>query len=227
MRLGSLVLLASLATASCAAPERLARRSPLVLAPGPQLTPEGRPSPVPSMASSGAGHAGLDGQAVAASARELVGLPRVPTGGRFPDDCTGLVREVYSRHGVDLMGEGAPPGGNGVLAIWRYTQRHGTLHREGPSPGDLVFFNETYDRNRDGRENDGLTHVGIVDRVDDDGTVHVIHRVARGIVSYRMNLAHPSSQKDAQGRVVNDWLRAGKISRLTGELFAGYGTLTR
>jgi len=224
VRLGPLVLL-STSLAACAAPAHLAHRSPISGAPSALLTPEGRPSPLPSLDSAGAA-AGVDGEAVAASARELVGRPHVPSDdGRFPDDCTGLVRAVYSRHGVDLMREGAPAGGNGVAAIWRYAQRHGSLHRDAPVPGDIVFFTETYDRNRDGRDNDGLTHVGIVDRVDEDGTVHVIHRVARGVVSYRMNLARPSLRQDASGRVLNDWLREGKKSRLAGELFAGYGTV--
>ena len=38
--------------------------------------------------------------------------------------------------------------------------------------------------------------------VGQDGTVHVIHRVARGVVAYRMNLSRPGVRKDAQGRVV-------------------------
>jgi hypothetical protein len=224
VRLGILVLL-SIPLAACAAPAHLARRSPLSSAPSALLTPEGRPAPLPSMDSAQPGAAAVDGEALAATARELLGKKTVPTGGQFPDDCTGLVRTVYSAHGVDLMREGAQAGENGVMAIWRYAQRHGSLHRAAPRPGDLVFFSETYDRNRDGRDNDGLTHVGLVDRVDEDGTVYVIHRVARGVVSYRMNLSHPSQRKDSQGRVVNDWLREGKKSRLAGELFAGYGTV--
>ncbi|MGC4113343.1 MAG: CHAP domain-containing protein [Myxococcales bacterium] len=225
MRLAILVLI-STGLAACAAPTHLARRSPLSQAPTALLTPEGRPAALPSMDSKdGEGVVAIDGAAVAAAARELVGKKKVPTGGKFPDDCTGLVRTVYEKHGIDLMSEGAEAGGNGVLAIWRYTQKHGSLHKDRPRPGDIVFFNETYDRNRDGRDNDGLTHVGIVDRVEDDGTVYVIHRVAYGVVSYRMNLAHPSQRKDAQGRVLNDWLREGKKSRLAGELFAGYGTV--
>lgn len=223
MRLGVL-LLSSMTLAACAAPARLAHRSPVSQAPPALLTPEGRPAPVLSASSNKAVEA-LDGEAVAATARELVGQKKVPTGGRFPDDCTGLVRTVYDQHGIDLMSEGAQAGDNGVTAIWRYAQKHGSLHQDRPRPGDIVFFNETYDRNRDGRDNDGLTHVGIVDRVEDDGTVYVIHRVAYGVVSYRMNVSHPDKRKDAQGRVLNDWLREGKKSRLAGELFAGYGTV--
>jgi hypothetical protein len=162
-------------------------------------------------------------------ARGLVGARRVEVGGkRFGDDCTGLVRGVYASLGVDLMSLGQA-GDNGVTAIWRFTAQRGRLYEGGrPVPGDLVFFRETYDLNRDGQVNDGLTHVGLVDDVEADGTVLVIHRVARGVVRYRMNLSAPTTAKDASGRVINDGLRLagqGSGQRLTGELFVSFGTL--
>lgn len=166
---------------------------------------------------------------VVETARALVGQRRVEIGGRrFGDDCTGLVRGVYSQLGVDLMTAGQPQD-NGVTAIWRFTARHGRLYEGGrPVAGDLVFFRETYDLNRDGAVNDGLTHIGLVDDVEPDGTVLVIHRVARGVVRYRMNLAAPTAAKDGAGKVLNDGLRlprAGSPQRLTGELFVAFGTL--
>jgi hypothetical protein len=116
-----------------------------------------------------------------------------------------------------------------VAAIYRFAGRHGRVYEGGrPLPGDLVFFKETYDRNRDGRRNDGLTHVGLVDDVEADGTVVIIHRVARGVVRYRMNLGHPDQAASPQGRRWNDWLRTeqpGAPAQLTGQLFAGYATL--
>jgi hypothetical protein len=92
----------------------------------------------------------------------------------------------------------------------------------------LVFFRDTYDLNRDGRVNDGLTHVGLVEKIEEDGTVIVIHRVARGVVRYRMNLAFKDKATTPEGRPVNDWLRApiaGAAPQLTAQLFAGYATV--
>lgn len=230
MRWGFAAVLASLV--ACAAPDRLSfHRSPLLSVPIDPLSPEGRASPIPAFATQE--HAAVesdvdaDGESMAATAREYVGRKAVVAGGRrYPDECTGLVRAVYALHGWDLLAE-AEQGDSGVDAIWRFAQRHGRLHRDAPKPGDLVFFAGTYDRNRDGRANDGLTHVGIVDRIESDGTVLVIHRVASRVVTYRMNLSRPSEHADAHGRVVNDWLRGGKRSKLAGELFAGYGTLAK
>jgi hypothetical protein len=163
------------------------------------------------------------------TARGLVGASRMVVGSRrYHDDCTGLVRAAYGELGVDLMSE-ATSGDNGVTAIYRFASRHGRIFDAGrPLPGDLVFFRETYDRNRDGRDNDGLTHVGLVDDVEADGTVVIIHRVARGVVRYRMNLGHPDMALSTDGHRWNDWLRSpspGAKPRLTGQLFAGYATL--
>ncbi len=163
------------------------------------------------------------------TAQGLVGKTKlVVQGRRYGDDCTGLVRAVFEPLGVNLLAEAAP-GDNGVTAMWRFAAKHGRIFEGGrPLPGDLVFFKETYDLNRDGHTNDGLTHIGLVEDVEADGTVLVIHRVARGVVRYRMNLANPTQLRTADGRRLNDWLRTeapGSKPRLTAELFAGYATL--
>lgn len=163
-------------------------------------------------------------------ARRLVGQPNVELSGRrYPDDCTGLVRGVYEQLGLDLSSH-ARPGDNGVTAIYRFAAARGRVYTGGrPVAGDLAFFRETYDVNRDGRTNDGLTHVGLVESVLEDGTVLVIHRVSRGVVRYRMNLTRKDVHTDPKnGRKLNDYLRAsgpGHAPVLTGQLFAAYATV--
>ncbi len=167
---------------------------------------------------------------VLTSARGLVGQKKVQLAGRtWPSDCTGFVEAVYAQAGVSFSGT-ALPGDNGVTALYRYARAHGRLFkRERPQPGDLVFFRETYDQNRDGQRNDGLTHVGLVDAVEKDGTVTVIHRVRKGVVRYRMNLRHPELRVDPRsGQVLNDALRVPggeRAGATTGQLFAAFATL--
>jgi peptidoglycan DL-endopeptidase CwlO len=185
----------------------------------PEVAPEGPPLVVPS----GARETAVE------TARALLGATRIVVDQRrYGDDCTALVRAAYARVGVDLMQDGRTQD-SGVAAIYRFAGHHGRIYEGGrPLPGDLVFFRETYDRNRDGHVNDGLTHVGLVDEVEEDGTVVIIHRVARGVVRYRMNLGHPDRPASPQGRRWNDWLRGeqpGAPAQLTGQLFAGFATL--
>ncbi len=222
----------ALAGAACAAPERLAyHRYPGVHVPAAPLTPEARPGSVPLEMSTGQAPlpTQVTGLELARTAQSFVGKQHLVWGGkRFPDDCTGLARAVYAAHGIDLMADSGKPGDNGVTAIWRFTSRHGRLLDRDPAPGDLVFFRETYDRNRDGRMNDGLTHIGVVEGTDPDGTVIVIHRVAPGVVRYHMNLAHPHQVRESgTGRIINDYLRESGQLRTAAELFAGYGRLAR
>jgi len=163
-------------------------------------------------------------------ARSLLGSRQVAVNGKhYPDDCSGFVRAVYEHAGVNLMSD-ARAGDSGTHAIFRYAQRHGHVYQHGhPQPGDLVFFHDTYDKNRIGRSGSGLTHVGVVDAADSDGTVHIIHRVRRGVVRYRMNLIRPHLHWDPASRqTLNDYLRIeGKQTHpvLTGELFAAYGSV--
>ena len=173
-------------------------------------------------------------QALAQAAVGFLGRSRIEVGGRhFTLDCSGLARGVYVTQRIDLYGGlGELDGGNGVGRIFTHVMQHGRIHY-GPTvhPGDLVFFHNTWDFNRDGFPNDPLTHVGVVERVELDGTVVFVSWVTVGIERYRMNLQEPDQHKAGDGRVLNDFMRRkgfgdSKATRyLTGQLFAAFGTL--
>jgi hypothetical protein len=144
-----------------------------------------------------------------------------------------VTRAIFLEHGIDLYRSDINDlKGNGVRLIHNHVRRHGVLH-QGPEvhPGDLVFFDNTWDFNGDGRLNDPLTHVGVVERLEANGTVVFISRVANAIERYRMNLDQPHVHKTAQGLVLNDYIRRklptdpDHAAHLTGELFSFYGNL--
>lgn len=167
------------------------------------------------------------------TAAKLVGATTIQVNGRrIAYDCAGVTRAIFLAHGIDLYeSRTTDPKANGVRLIHQHISQRGKLH-EGPAahPGDLVFFNNTWDYNRDGLINDPLTHVGIVERQEPDGTVIFISRVAGAIERYRMNLALPQVHKTAEGRILNDYIRRKEIEDppstgyLAGQLFAGFGT---
>jgi len=175
-------------------------------------------------------------KALVKTAVRLVGRSRVEVGCRkYVADCAGLVRGVYATHRVDLYdGLGELDGGNGVGRIYTHVMQHGRIHY-GPAvhPGDVVFFHNTWDFNRDGLPNDPLTHVGVVENVEDNGTVSFVSLVSTGVERYRMNLLQPAVHKDADGRVLNDYMRRRSdgdpenTRYLTGQLFAAFGTVLR
>lgn len=160
--------------------------------------------------------------ALAKTAVRFVGQSRVQIGGRhYAPDCSGFVRGVYATQRVDLYGGlGELDGGNGVGRIFTHVVEHGRVHY-GPTvhPGDLVFFHNTWDFNRDGLPNDPLTHVGVVEKVDLDGTVVFVSSVSAGIERYRMNLKHPDTHKAPDGRVLNDFLRRKRVGDAPGTYY--------
>jgi len=109
----------------------------------------------------------------------------------------------------------------------------GAVHRrKRPTPGDLVFFDDTVDRNRDGRWNDALTHIAVVISVDPDGTMVMAHAgTSQGRATIRMNLTRPHDHTDASGHTLNGFLRARRANDppraryLTAELWRGFATV--
>jgi hypothetical protein len=147
-------------------------------------------------------------------------------GGKPAADCSSFVMQVLKEAGVDWSGELGSQRAS-TAAIYALLAKNGLVHRNRvPRIGELVFFDNTYDRNRNGRADDRLTHIGIVEKVDADGTVHFIHQVKRGVLRYRMNLFHPHQARDKKGKTINHSIRfaphAGK-AHLAGELFVAFG----
>jgi hypothetical protein len=173
--------------------------------------------------------------AILQTASKLVGATTIQVNGkRVAYDCAGVTRAIFLAHGIDLYASGAPePKANGVRLIHHHISLQGKFH-QGPlvRPGDLVFFDNTWDYNDDGLVNDPLTHVGIVERQDRDGTVIFISRVAGAIERHRMNLALPHVHRTVGGRVLNDYIRRKDLddptntAYLTGQLFNAFGTHT-
>jgi cell wall-associated NlpC family hydrolase len=122
------------------------------------------------------------------------------------DDCSGFVRTIYGREGVNLAALPARRGESGVAYLHRLAQARRALRRI-PRPGDLVFFRNTY--------RPGLSHVGIVESVR-GSAVSFIHRTRGGIVRSRLDLRRPTA------RDRNDVLRRGPRRALAGELLVGF-----
>lgn len=165
------------------------------------------------------------GQDLARLAGAYVGRARLEGGGTvWRNDCSGLVCAVHAEAGIDV-------GGGSSIDLKAQAQARGVWHGRGsPAVGDVVFFDDTYDRNRNGRLDDELTHVAIVEEVAADGTLTLVHRGSKGVVRIAMNLERPDVHRADDGTELNSYLRA-RTSRdprgtryLTGELYVGHAS---
>jgi peptidoglycan DL-endopeptidase CwlO len=141
------------------------------------------------------------------------------------DDCSSFVTAIITRAGRPT--EGSVESLYDDLAAGR-----GLHRRKVPLPGDLVFFDHTYDRNRNGRLDDRLSHIAVVMSVDAEGTVVMAQGgTSKGRTTLSMNLKQPDVVTDARGEVINEWLRMEKDSDppgtkyLASQLWRAFGTI--
>ncbi len=139
-------------------------------------------------------------------------------GKRFNMDCTGAVLAIYYYAGIDLARDFNKYKGNGVTRLYRSLESEDLLYEtQRPVTGDIIFWDNTYDRNEDGQWNDSLTHVGMVMNASRDGTIEYVHlNYRKGIIIEYMNLREPDVHQQlekGQMRIVNSPMRmkqAGK-----------------
>lgn len=158
------------------------------------------------------------GLRIAQAARMLYNRPL----GGFRDDCSGYASAALSLAGVDADGT--------VATLYDRALANDALRWSDPRPGDLVFFDDTHDRDDDGGGGDALTHVGIVVDVDPDGVARFLQAgTRRGRSTGVIDVERPSMHRDAEGNEVNSYLRspgswdADDTAYLAGELWAGFG----
>ena len=154
------------------------------------------------------------------------------TGTRFKMDCSGVVRAIYYKAGIDLAKDFNKYGGGGTQRIHETLRAKGLIYRPTvPVPGDILFWDNTYDANHNGRSDDMLSHIGMVVSSDkkSGNVVYVHHHEKKGIVFEKMNLLHPN---DPNYNAIMRSQRARKLpgnKYLTSHLYkdAGKGYLLR
>ena len=153
-------------------------------------------------------------------------------GKKFNMDCSGVVGAIYQKAGIDITKDYYKYKGGGVQRIHETMRARGLLYRPKlPAPGDILFWDNTYDANRNGRADDTLSHIGMVVSVDKrtGDTVYVHHHQYKGIVFEKMNLYHPDDpSRNAALRDKNARKLPGN-KYLSSQLFkdAGKGYLMR
>lgn len=142
------------------------------------------------------------------TATALLGSRRVVVGGvDYGPGCAALVRAAFERAGHPL-----PASVRDVAALHALAASRGVLRPPTrAAPGDVVFLAD--------KPGGAPAHVGLVARVEADGTAVALHRVARGVMRLRLNAGKRSQLSDpATGRRLNDTLLIGGAAVPAGDL---------
>jgi cell wall-associated NlpC family hydrolase len=209
------------------APGRPAASAPAASAPAASVPAAARPDPWAGVALRSAEPPPVDdgrGAAIARAAAGFLGARSLrAAGSSFRYDCSGFVSAAMAAAGRPLSGSSA--------SMFEEARALGVLHRRlTPSVGDVAFFDDTYDRNRNGKLDDPLSHVAIVTTVEGNGTIGMVHLGGQGVTRLRMNLREPHVGRAPDGSVYNDLLRRRSSSDrsgtryLAGELWVGFGS---
>lgn len=149
------------------------------------------------------------------------------TNTRIGGDCSGLITAINKNNGSVIFD---PKELNKYYSSGRKSQAMFDLYKDKnkisfskPQVGDLVFFNNTTKGTKGGKKK-LITHVGIVSKVNNDGSVEFLHNMGgRNVVSV-MNLSLPDEHKVA-GKKVNAYIisRCNDTSCLVSNRFSGFG----
>ena len=135
----------------------------------------------------------------------------------------GYVKAVYKLNGVDL-----DTAGKTIAEVYQFAFSRKLVYQSTkPAIGDLVFFHNTVDRNRDGLWNDWHSLVGIVETIDKDETISVLVFMTDKVDRIYLNLKYPELHKGKKGQVLNSQLRnnEGAQKGTSAKLFAGFANL--
>ncbi len=150
-------------------------------------------------------------------------------GRKFRMDCSGVVSALYYYAGIDLQKYYPEYSGSGTERIYKLLEDHNLLEKNWlPETGDIIFWDNSYDRNNNGKRDDMLTHVGMVVERDKFGNIiYIHHNYSKGIVFEKMNIRYrnkhtitqkgvvviinsPMRKKNSPARNINKWL-AGQL----------------
>ena len=125
-------------------------------------------------------------------------------GKSFRTDCSGVVAALYYYAGIDLQKHYPEYSGSGTERIYKMLEERGLLEKSWlPETGDIIFWDNTYDKNNNGKSDDLLTHIGMVVERDKYGNIEYIHHnYLKGIVIEKMNIRYKNEHTRSRKGII-------------------------
>ena len=132
-------------------------------------------------------------------------------------DCSFFVRAAYwegSGHTKDLFRESIAAKAvelkkaTGVTLLSSYFEKNYRYQTKKPRVGDIIIFDNTYDKNRNEKRDDPYTHTGIVTNIRADQTIEFIHgNIGKTIKKGYINFQYQNNAM-IDNQPVNSYIRA-------------------
>ncbi len=167
-------------------------------------------------------------QKIAQLAIQSIGLTSFIADSRsFLYDCSGFVFYIFYKSGIDLTSyivDQTPLGG--VHQLYLIAKNYFSISEISFNIGDIIIFDNTYDRNKNGKEDDLFTHVAIIIEIKDDGTIVFVHKSNSGVQKGYMNLLKNDTH-NIGGDTINSYLKDSQDKGLAALLFDTFATFFR
>lgn len=131
-------------------------------------------------------------------------------------DCSFFVRAAYwegSNHTRDLFRDSLasksidPNKATGVTLLSSYFEKHHKYRSKNPRIGDIIIFDNTYDKNHNEKRDDYYTHTGIVTNIREDQTIEFIHgNIGRTIKKGYINFNYKDNSM-IDNKSINSYIR--------------------
>lgn len=162
---------------------------------------------------------------------------------RIDRDCAQFVRAVYyyaTEKKTDLFYEAIASGAvdkfdkkvfSGVELLYEFLHKKLNTSPRKARLGDIIVFDNTWDKNQNRKRDDPLTHVGVVTGFTEEGTIVFVHgNASRTIKKGYINFRFPHiTEKDGKpynsyGRVKYPWDKddKGRLNSALVRVFGGY-----
>ncbi|HPC38456.1 MAG TPA: NlpC/P60 family protein [Exilispira sp.] len=145
----------------------------------------------------------------------------------FLYDCSGFIFYLYYKAGIDLTSyivDQTPYGG--VHQLYLIAKNYFSVSEISFNIADIIIFDNTYDRNKNGKDDDFFTHVAIITEIKDDGTIVFIHKSNSGVQKGYMNLLKNDLHKVGD-EIINSYMKESDDKAIASYLFNTFATFFR
>lgn len=147
-------------------------------------------------------------------------------------DCSGFILTVFEKSKIYIFHKlHLRKNKSIVFTMYNFLRQKNKIFRsfDNAKIGDLIFFSNTYDANKNNLWDDKFTHIAMIININTNNTITYIHKSGKGIKTAYMNLTYPHTYKK-KGEILNSFLRRKKrtdpafFKYLSGELFTCFGS---